>query len=65
MFLAGPDGPRRTVQIVIYGHAREQPTVRWSFPPYPAGAGGAARPRGGAGIAAEWTPENVPLYDAA
>ena len=24
VFLAGTDGPRRTVQIVIYGHAREQ-----------------------------------------
>ena len=23
VFLAGPDGPRRTVQIVIYGHARD------------------------------------------
>jgi uncharacterized heparinase superfamily protein len=31
VFLAGPDGPRRTVQIVIYGHARKQPRVRWSF----------------------------------
>jgi len=39
VFLAGPDGPRRTVQIVIYGHARQQPTVRWIFrhtpPPTP------------------------------
>jgi len=31
VFLAGSDGPRRTVQIVIYGHARKQPRVRWSF----------------------------------
>ncbi len=31
VYLAGPDGPRRTVQIVIYGHARQQPTVRWLF----------------------------------
>jgi uncharacterized heparinase superfamily protein len=31
VFLASPDGPRRTVQIVIYGHARSQPSVRWSF----------------------------------
>jgi len=31
VFLAGPDGPRRAVQIVIYGHAREHPTVKWSF----------------------------------
>jgi len=31
VFLSGPDGPRRTVQIVIYGKARNQPAVRWSF----------------------------------
>jgi uncharacterized heparinase superfamily protein len=31
VYLAGPDGPRRTVQIVIYGHARREPTVRWIF----------------------------------
>ena len=31
VFLSGSDGPRRTVQIVIYGHAREKPKVRWSF----------------------------------
>lgn len=31
VFLAGPDGPRRTVQIVIYGHARQQPAVQWSL----------------------------------
>jgi uncharacterized heparinase superfamily protein len=40
VFLSGSDGPRRTVQIVIYGHARSQATVRWSFrhtPPAPAG----------------------------
>ncbi|HTT46515.1 MAG TPA: heparinase II/III family protein [Pseudolabrys sp.] len=38
VFLSGPDGPRRTVQIVIYGHARSEPTVRWSIrhtPPAP------------------------------
>ena len=38
VFLAGPDGPRRAVQIVIYGHARQQATVRWSLrhtPPAP------------------------------
>jgi uncharacterized heparinase superfamily protein len=41
VFLAGTDGPRRAVQIVIYGHARSQARVRWSFrhtPPAPAGA---------------------------
>jgi uncharacterized heparinase superfamily protein len=31
VYLAGPDGPRRTVQIVIYGHARAQPRVQWTF----------------------------------
>jgi uncharacterized heparinase superfamily protein len=31
VFLSGPDGPRRTVQIVIYGKARQQSRVRWSF----------------------------------
>lgn len=31
VYLAGSDGPRRAVQIVIYGHARQTPTVRWSF----------------------------------
>ncbi len=31
VYLAGPDGPRRAVQIVIYGHAREKPKLRWSF----------------------------------
>ncbi|HEY1474157.1 MAG TPA: heparinase II/III family protein [Pseudolabrys sp.] len=40
VFLSGSDGPRRTVQIVIYGHARGEPKVRWSFrhsPPVPPG----------------------------
>jgi uncharacterized heparinase superfamily protein len=31
VYLAGADGPRRTVQIVIYGRARKGPLVRWSF----------------------------------
>jgi uncharacterized heparinase superfamily protein len=31
VFLSGSDGPRRTVQIVIYGHAREKQRVRWCF----------------------------------
>lgn len=30
-YLAGSDGPRRTVQIVIYGHARETQRVHWAF----------------------------------
>ncbi len=40
VFLSGSDGPRRTVQIVIYGQARAQAKVRWSFrhtPPAPPG----------------------------
>ena len=31
VYLAGPDGPRRAVQIVIYGRAREVPRVHWTF----------------------------------
>ncbi|TAK46874.1 MAG: heparinase [Xanthobacteraceae bacterium] len=31
VFLAGSDGPRRTVQIVIRGQANEAASVRWSF----------------------------------
>jgi uncharacterized heparinase superfamily protein len=29
--LAGPDGPRRTAQIVIHGRVREADRVRWTF----------------------------------
>jgi uncharacterized heparinase superfamily protein len=38
VYLAGLDGPRRTVQIVIYGHAREVARVHWTLfhvPPGP------------------------------
>jgi uncharacterized heparinase superfamily protein len=31
VYLAGRDGPRRTVQIVIYGRARKAPRVQWTF----------------------------------
>ena len=31
VYLAGPDGPRRTVQIVIYGRARKVMRVHWTF----------------------------------
>jgi uncharacterized heparinase superfamily protein len=31
VYLAGNDGPRRTLQIVIYGHARNVPRVQWTF----------------------------------
>ena len=40
VFLAGTDGPRRAVQIVIYGHARELAKVRWSFAHTPPAAPG-------------------------
>jgi uncharacterized heparinase superfamily protein len=44
VFLSGPDGPRRTVQMVIYGRARKVPRVHWSFA-YVTPAGGKARGR--------------------
>lgn len=31
VFLAGADGPRHSVQIVIYGNARQTPRINWSF----------------------------------
>jgi uncharacterized heparinase superfamily protein len=31
VFLASSEGPRRTTQIVIYGHARDSARVRWTF----------------------------------
>jgi uncharacterized heparinase superfamily protein len=31
VYLAAPDGPRRTTQIVIYGEARKTPRVHWAF----------------------------------
>ncbi len=31
VYLSGSDGPRRAVQIVIYGRARRVPRVHWSF----------------------------------
>jgi uncharacterized heparinase superfamily protein len=40
VFLAGPDGPRRTVQIVIYGRVGEPAAVRWSFRHSPPAAPG-------------------------
>jgi uncharacterized heparinase superfamily protein len=41
VFLAGSDGPRRTVQIVIYGRVGEQGNVRWSFRHTPPASPGA------------------------
>ncbi|MGH6790665.1 MAG: heparinase II/III family protein [Pseudolabrys sp.] len=46
VFLAGPDGPRRTVQIVIYGHARQQPAVQWSFRHTPPAQAAPVKPTG-------------------
>jgi uncharacterized heparinase superfamily protein len=31
VYLAGNEGPRRTTQLVIYGHAASTPRVSWSF----------------------------------
>jgi uncharacterized heparinase superfamily protein len=31
VYLAGPDGPRRSVQVVIYGQARAVPRVHWTL----------------------------------
>ncbi|HXF87344.1 MAG TPA: heparinase II/III family protein [Xanthobacteraceae bacterium] len=46
VYLGGPDGPRRTVQIVIYGHTRAAGRVHWSFTHVTAGAPDARRARG-------------------
>ena len=52
VFLAGSDGPRRTVQIVIHGHARQVRRVHWTFASIQRVAGrGAAQGRAGAGLA--------------
>jgi uncharacterized heparinase superfamily protein len=34
VYLAGADGPRRTVQLVIYGRARNTTHVQWTFAPH-------------------------------
>ncbi len=50
VYLAGTDGPRRTVQIVIYGKVSEKPAVRWSLRHIRRSSSPApARPRGRAG----------------
>jgi uncharacterized heparinase superfamily protein len=46
VYLAGNEGPRRTLQIVIYGQASQATRVRWSFA---RGAAAAASPRREAG----------------
>jgi uncharacterized heparinase superfamily protein len=45
VYLAGTDGPRRTMQIVVYGRARKTPRVQWTFAHVPPG-GGTRRDRG-------------------
>ncbi len=48
VYLAGPDGPRRSLQIVVYGRARKVMRVQWTFS-VSSGAGvgaGARRSRG-------------------
>jgi uncharacterized heparinase superfamily protein len=47
VYLAGPDGPRRTVQLVIYGRARKVMRVQWSFAPHAAQAAGTGVTRRG------------------
>jgi uncharacterized heparinase superfamily protein len=53
VYLAGAEGPRRTVQIVVYGRARKGPRVRWSFAHAP-------RPTPGERVLEEHQPE-LPL----
>jgi uncharacterized heparinase superfamily protein len=53
IYLAAPDGPRRTTQIVILGQARLVPVVRWTLAP-------AERPGAGARRQAAKEPE-LPL----
>jgi uncharacterized heparinase superfamily protein len=45
VYLAGLDGPRRTVQLVIYGRAREITRLAWTLYHVPPGAGGRRPPR--------------------
>jgi uncharacterized heparinase superfamily protein len=43
VYLAGPDGPRRSLQIVVYGHARKVMRVQWTLAQSTAPAGAGAR----------------------
>ena len=45
VYLSGTDGPRRAVQIVIYGRARKIPRIHWTFAHQTSAAAGAARQR--------------------
>jgi uncharacterized heparinase superfamily protein len=46
VYLAGQDGPRRTVQMVIVGQARKVGRVQWTFSQVPQPGTGRARVRG-------------------
>jgi uncharacterized heparinase superfamily protein len=46
VYLSGNDGPRRTIQIVIYGHARQTDRVHWTFSHTTHPAPGTRRDRG-------------------
>jgi uncharacterized heparinase superfamily protein len=45
VYLAGPDGPRRTLQLVIYGRARKIMRVQWTFAAQSASGPAAGTPR--------------------
>jgi uncharacterized heparinase superfamily protein len=46
VYLSGADGPRRAVQIVIYGRARKIPRVHWTFTHVASASSSSGRRRG-------------------
>jgi uncharacterized heparinase superfamily protein len=44
VYLSGADGPRRAVQIVIYGSARKTPRMHWTFSRVTSSGTGESRP---------------------
>jgi uncharacterized heparinase superfamily protein len=46
VYLSGADGPRRAVQIVIYGRARKIPRMHWTFTYVASSSSSAGRRRG-------------------
>jgi uncharacterized heparinase superfamily protein len=46
VYLSGADGPRRAVQLVIYGRARKIPRVHWTFAHVASSGSSAGRKRG-------------------
>jgi uncharacterized heparinase superfamily protein len=46
VYLSGSDGPRRAVQVVIYGRARKIPRVHWTFTHVASSGSSAGRKRG-------------------